>query len=105
MKYKKFKEIVDYQISHNNKMDEIYKCKIDLLDVMNDIQRAVECLWEEVLTEDGDEWLNWYLYEKDGISGKPREDLTANDKNGKEICKDVKGLYEYLSKQKYFKKQ
>lgn len=102
MKYKKFKEIVDYQISHNNKMDEIYKCKIDLLDVMNDIQRAVEVLWDEVLTEDGAGWLNWYLYEKDGISGKPREDLTADD-NGVEICKDVKGLHEYLVKQDYFK--
>lgn len=102
MKYKKFKQIIDFQISHNNKMDEIYKCKIDLLDVMNDIQRAVEVLWEEVLTEDGAGWLNWYLYEKDGISGNPREDLTAND-NGVEICKDVKGLHEYLVKQDYFK--
>ena len=102
MKYEKFKQIIDYQISHNNKMDEIYKCKIDLLDVMNDIQRAVEVLWEEVLTEDGAGWLNWYLYEKDGISGKPREDLTADD-NGVEICKDLKGLHEYLVKQDYFK--
>ena len=102
MKYKKFKQIIDFQISHNNKMDEIYKCKIDLLDVMNDIQRAVELLWDELLTEDGAGWLNWYLYEKDGISGKPREDLTADD-NGVEICKDLKGLHEYLVKQDYFK--
>lgn len=102
MKYEKFKQIIDFQISHNNKMDEIYKCKIDLLDVMNDIQRAVELLWDELLTEDGAGWLNWYLYEKDGISGKPREDLTADD-NGVEICKDLKGLHEYLVKQDYFK--
>ena len=102
MKYEKFKQIIDFQISHNNKMDEIYKCNIDLLDVMNDIQRAVELLWDELLTEDGAGWLNWYLYEKDGISGKPREDLTADD-NGVEICKDLKGLHEYLVKQDYFK--
>lgn len=102
MKYEKFKQIIDYQISHNNKMDEIYKCKIDLLDVMDDIQRAVEVLWGELLTPAGAEWLGWYLYEKDGISGKPREDLTADD-NGVEICKDVKGLHEYLVKQDYFK--
>ena len=103
MKYEKFKQIIDYQISHNNKMDEIYKCKIDLLDVMNDIQRAVELLWDEVLTEDGARWLNWYLYEKDGVSGKPREDLNANDKDGKAICKDLKGLHEFLVKEDYFK--
>lgn len=102
MKYKKFKQIIDFQISHNNKMDEIYKCKIDLLDVMDDIQRAVGVLWDELLTEDGAGWLNWYLYEKDGVSGNPREDLTADD-NGVEICKDVKGLHEYLVKQDYFK--
>jgi hypothetical protein len=105
MKYEKFKAIIDYQISHNNKMDEIYKCKVDLLDVMNDIQRAVEVLWEELLTEDGNGWLNWYLYDKDGISGKPREDLTANDIDGKEICKDLKGLHAFLVKEKYFIKQ
>ena len=105
MKYEKFKAIIDYQISHNNKMDEIYKCKVDLLDVMNDIQRAVEVLWEELLTEDGNGWLNWYLYDKDGISGKPREDLTANDSDGKEICKDLKGLHAFLVKEKYFIKQ
>ena len=103
MKYEKFKQIIDYQISHNNKMDEIYKCKIDLLDVMNDIQRAVELLWEEVLTEDGNDWLNWYLYEKEGFSGNPREDLNATDKDGKEICKDLKGLHEFLVKEDYFK--
>jgi hypothetical protein len=102
MKYEKFKAIIDYQIGHNNKMDEIYKCKIDLLDVMDDIQRAVEVLWGELLTEDGAGWLNWYLYEKDGISGKPREDLTADD-NGVEICKDLKGLHEFLVKEDYFK--
>ena len=103
MKYKKFKEIIDYQIGHSNKMNEIYKCKIDLLDVMNDIERAVECLWDRLLTPDGAEWLNWYLYEKDGISGNPREDLTATDKDGKEICKDVKSLHEFLIKEDYFK--
>ena len=70
---------------------------------MNDIQRAVELLWDEVLTEDGARWLNWYLYEKDGVSGKPREDLNANDKDGKAICKDLKGLHEFLVKEDYFK--
>jgi len=105
MKYEKFKQIIDLQIAHNNKMDEIYKCKIDLSDLMNDIQITIDLLWGELLTPDGDEWLGWYLYEKDGISGKPRKDFKANDKDGKEICKDIKGLYAFLVKENYFIKQ
>jgi hypothetical protein len=42
------------------------------------------------------------MYEKDGISGKVRKDMRAYD-NEKEILKDLKGLYNYLTTQKYFK--
>ena len=30
--------------------------------------------------------------------------MTANDEDGTEICKNIKGVYEYLVKYEYFKK-
>jgi hypothetical protein len=102
MDYKEFKKIIDWQIAHSQKIDNLYKLKIDLLDTFDEQEKVIDLLWKQVLTADGDEWLGWYLYEKNGISGKPKKDFKAHD-GDVEICKDVKGLYEYLSKQKYFK--
>ena len=102
MEYKLFKQIIDLQIAHSQKIDKLYKLNIDLLEAFDEQEKVIDLLWKQVLTADGDEWLGWYLYEKDGISGKPKKDFKAHD-GDVEICKDVKGLYDYLSKQKYFK--
>ena len=102
MEYKLFKQIIDLQIAHSQKIDNLYKLKIDLLEAFDEQEKVIDLLWKQVLTTNGDEWLGWYLYEKDGISGKPKKDFKAHD-GDVEICKDVKGLYDYLSKNKYFK--
>ena len=102
MNYKEFKKIIDLQISHSQKIQKLYNLKINLLEAFDEQDKVIDSLWKQVLTADGDDWLGWYLYEKDGISGKPRKDLKAHD-GDVEICKDIKGLYDYLSKQKYFK--
>jgi hypothetical protein len=102
MNYKEFKKIIDLQISHSQKIQKLYNLKINLLEAFDEQDKVIDALWKQVLTADGDDWLGWYLYEKDGISGKPRKDLKAHD-GDVEICKDIKGLYDYLSKQKYFK--
>ena len=102
MEYKLFKQIIDLQIAHSQKIDNLYNLKIDLLEAFDEQEKVIDLLWKQVLTTDGDDWLGWYLYEKDGISGKPKKDFKAHD-GDVEICKDVKGLYDYLSKQKYFK--
>jgi hypothetical protein len=94
MNYEKFKKIIDLQIAHNKRSDELYALKIDLLDTFNEIARANELLWEELLTENGDYHLCYYLYEMNGINGTP--DLN-------EEYKDIKELYDYLIENKGFK--
>jgi len=94
MNYEKFKQIIDLQIAHNKRSDELYALKIDLLDIFNEIARANELLWEELLTENGDYHLCYYLYEMNGMYGTP--DLN-------EEYKDVKELYNYLIENKGFK--
>jgi len=94
MNYEKFKQIIDLQIAHNKRSDELYALKIDLLDIFNEIARANELLWEELLTENGDYHLCYYLYEMNGLYGTP--DLN-------EEYKDIKELYDYLIENKGFK--
>lgn len=102
MTYKDFKQIIDWQIVHSQKIDKLYNLKINLLEAFEEQDKVIDALWKQVLTADGDDWLGWYLYEKEGISGKPRKDFRAHD-GDVEICKDIKGLYDYLNKNKYFK--
>mgnify|MGYP007077650044 FL=1 len=101
MTYAQFKQIIDWQIAHSQNIDKLYNLKINLIEAFDEQEKVIDALWKQVLTANGDEWLSWYLYEKYGISGKPNKDLKAHD-GDVEICKDIKGLYDYLSKQKYF---
>ena len=74
-----------------------------MIDTFDEQEIAIQLLWREVLTEDGYDWLSWYLYEKDGISGKPRKHLQAWDENKIEICQNLKALWKYLIKGEHFK--
>ena len=102
MTYAQFKQIIDWQIAHSQNINKLYDMGINLIESFDEQEKVIDALWKQVLTTNGDDWVSWYLYEKNGISGKPRKDMKAHD-GDVEICKDVKGLYDYLSKQKYFK--
>ena len=102
MTYAQFKQIIDWQIAHSQKMDKLYKLNINLIEAFDEQEKVIDALWKKVLTTNGDDWVSWYLYEKNGISGKPKKDFKAHD-GDVEICKDIKGLYDYLNKNKYFK--
>jgi hypothetical protein len=103
MNWKTFDYIISMQIAHNKKVRALYNLKVDLIETFEEQESAIQMLWQSVLTEYGYDWLTWYLYEKDGISGKPRKDLDAHDEDDAEICKNLKDLYKYLSKNNYFK--
>ena len=94
MNYEKFKQIIDLQIAHNKRVDELYALKIDLSETFDTLGRANDLLWTEVLTENGDYHLCYYLYEMNGMYGTP--DLN-------EEYKDIKELYDFLIENKGFK--
>ena len=100
--YTEFKKIIDLQIAHSKKLDKLHDLGIEFIELFSQTDTIIHLLWGQILTEHGEDWLSWYLYEKDGISGKPKKDIKANDK-GNEICKDLRETYNYLIKNKYFK--
>jgi hypothetical protein len=103
MEYEKFKKILDLQKEHDKRISDLYHLKVDLLETFDEMQTAISLLWDEILTEEGADWLSWFLYEKGYISDELREDLTAWDENKNEICKDLRGLYDYLKESNYFR--
>lgn len=102
MTFKDFKAIIDLMVQHDKVVSQAYELNIDLMDFCNNQSVAISALWAQILTVEGKDWLDWFLYEKDYVSGNLRKDLKAYD-GKKEICKDLKGLYDYLIKQNYFK--
>jgi len=103
MDFKDFKECIDNLVEMHRKSDEAYKLKIDIIDYHDEYDKAINILWDQILTDYGQDWLNWYLYEKNGISGKPRKDMQAWDEDGKEICKNLKNLHSFLVENSYFR--
>jgi hypothetical protein len=103
MNYKDFKRMIDLMVANSNKAGKAYELNIDIYDFCDNYERVIHLLISIILTENGQEWFDWFMYEKGGITGKIKKDMKAYDENKKEICKNIKGLHKYLTKNKYFK--
>jgi len=103
MEFKEFKDMTDLMVKHWKGVDKCYNIGIDIADFLDTQERLVNALWLKILTEEGHDWFNWFMYEKDYISdGVGRADFTASA-DGKPICEDLEGLYNYLTENNYFK--
>ena len=97
-----FKKILELQSEHYKKEQKLYKLGLDTIEFNTPLITVVEALWDEILTKEGSDWLSYYLFDKNGISGEPKEDLKAY--NGDvEIVKDIDGIYDYLVSNSYFR--
>jgi hypothetical protein len=113
MIFEKFKEIIDYMVISSQNLNKTHDLGIDLLEFTEGYSKVIHLLWKEVLTVEGIDWLDWFLYEKDYIhDGIGRSDMTAysnipTDFTGEdekiEIAEDLEGLYKYLLENNYFK--
>lgn len=117
MKYEDFL-FVGTQLQKQSKvLDDLYKHKVDLLDLMDPYHAIIDRLMIEVYGEEGAEWFSWFCYEADyGLkdwsespSYKRNEDGTttkiheageprhgAEDENGDPICYDWESLWIHL---------
>jgi len=58
--------------------------------------QIADLLWKEVYSEEGRDWINWFMYENDfGDS-----ELEAFDSDGNLICQDIDSLYDYIEQYK-----
>jgi len=89
-----FKILIEGIQNQSKKTHELYKHGVDLLSFNEDYYReVVHPLMVEAFGKEGVEWVNWYIYEKDG-----KEDMKAWDKEGNEICHNIESLYNEITK-------
>jgi hypothetical protein len=113
MIFEKFKEIIDYMLISSQTLNKTHELGIDLLEFTEGYSKTIQLLWKSVLTDEGLDWLEWFLYEKDYIhDGIGRPDMTAyatvynslsESEEKVEIAKDLEELYKYLLENNYFK--
>jgi hypothetical protein len=103
MKFEEFKGMTDLMVKHWKAVDTCYNIGIDIHDLLDAQDMLVNTLWGHILTEEGVDWFNWFMYEKNYIhDGVGRADLTASA-DGEPICENLEGLYNYLTGNNYFK--
>lgn len=108
MTFENFKLITDSMVMSSSKLDTTHEIGIDLLDFVENYNISINYLWRELLTVDGLDWFDWFMYEKnylqDGIGNPEMQAFSQTDDNEQvEIIKDLEGLYEYLIENNYFK--
>lgn len=76
-----------------------------LIECADPLQKVISTLFSELLTEEGIDWLDWFLWEKGYAYGKDQEPDAnqAYDEEGNEILKDVDELYAFFVEHDYFK--
>lgn len=106
MTFNKFKETIDLLVSQYKIDRSAYELGVSLIEYSDSYHKIITNLWSEILTKEGVEWLEWFLYEKDYISGNPRADFkafqTLDSGEQVEIVSTLQELYDYLIKNNYF---
>lgn len=93
MTYEIFEKIMlDLQKTHDH-ANILYSHGIDITEVTDGLHTIIENLLGIIFNEDGKDWMDWFMYEKD--FGR-REDLKAWDEDKNEIAYDIKSLYDLL---------
>ena len=77
----------------NKRKSEAYKLGIDLTEFEERAREVIDLLLKHVFNEEQYECITWWMYEKD--YGR-RVDLQMWDKDGKEICRTVEELHQFL---------
>jgi hypothetical protein len=77
----------------NERTRAAYRLGIDLTEFRESAQEVIDLLLKHVFDEHQYETLSWWMYEKD--FGR-RENLQMWDKDGKEICRTIEELHQFL---------
>ena len=85
-------ESFEYLISKIKEQSEIdhrfYAMGLDLQNIVDPFHHIISHLLRVYYGKDGEDWISWFLYERSNS-----EEAQAWDKDGNEICFDLKSLW------------
>ena len=95
MKYEVFERILLDIDAMDKKTQKLYDDGVDLLNIIEPYNQAIWHLFGAYYGKSGKDWIEWFIYEKDGRKG-----ITAHDSRGNEICKTQKELWKIIEKER-----
>jgi hypothetical protein len=90
MKLEVFEKIVTLIKEQSERSFKLAEMGVDLINYEDSYAAAITLLFRAYYGTEGEDWISWYLYEKESLSG---EILQAWDKEGNEICYDIPSLW------------
>ena len=91
MKYEQFKNIIEKLERARERSSSLHDLHVNLIDYEELFYEIITNLMLSVFDKEGKDWIDWYLYERIGFSGKKN---LATDMDGNEICYDIPSLWE-----------
>ena len=117
MTYENFLKIILTQQKLDRQITAAYELKIDLIDFVDDYNKIISILIQEIYDEEGYDWYSWFCYENDygqkdwSTTSSYKENEKgeieleykagevrhgAHDEEGNPICYSFESLWEYL---------
>lgn len=94
MKFNIFEKIILKLQLSSKRSHELYKLGIDLTEFSDPYHMVIDELLRECFNSEQMDWIDWFLYERNGMNG---EILEAFDKDKNPICYDIKSLWETVA--------
>lgn len=93
MKLEVFSQIINLIQVQQEKSHLLYKIGVDTMQYEEDFQSAISLLIKAYYGEVGADWIEWYLYEREGVGGSIND---ATDGDGNPICYDIPSLWKHV---------
>jgi hypothetical protein len=93
------KIILNLQTAHNRSR-EMYKLGVDLMHYEENYEKVVDELFRAAFNPDQLEWVDWFLYEREGFDGKINKAWKKVGRKKVEICYDIDSLWETIQEYK-----
>ena len=93
MKFEVFERAINLIQLQQEKSHLLYKMGVDAMVYEEGFQDTISLLIKAYYGESGADWIEWYLYEREGVNGSIND---ATDADGKPICYDIPSLWKYV---------
>lgn len=98
MRYEKFENLMMTYKKASSDLDQLYKLGFDFAEgkfkLVDHMYYMLSACLSSHYTDDGSDWVSWFIFETDWQEGKTKYD--AFDEKKKLIAQDLKGLHDLL---------
>ena len=97
MNKKSFEKIILNLQAARKRSREMYKLGVDLMNYEENYEHAIDELFRAAFNTDQLGWIDWYLYEREGIRGNINKAWKKVGRKKVEICHTIDSLWETVN--------